>query len=478
MADNKSGLWKWSIVLLLLSGGLIGGWKYYRQTVKEPLPDYRTVDAAIGDIVQSVTANGGLSAVKNVAVGSQISGTIKEIRADFNSRVKMGEIIAQIDPATYEQNVDQADAELASARASLELADLNNKRATALLKNALIAPAEADKTIADLHQAQAVVRMREASVKKAKVDLERTTIYAPISGMVISRNVDVGQTVAASFSTPTLFQIANDLTKMQIDAMVSEADVGGVEESQPVEFTVDAFPGRQFQGVVKQVRFAPTTNQNVVTYTTVVEVNNDDLKLRPGMTVNASIIIAKRSNVLRIPNAALRFRPVENSSKTNKTAVAKGGGSNRTATAAMTGDGSKPGSGSASPDERRRRFEQMSPGEREAFRERMRARGGEGGPPGASGARRSGRELSTRTVYVLKKSGPSIAKETVVLEPVTVKLGVSDGAYTEVLEGLKEGDAIVAGVNPPAGTKSASAQPAANPFGGSPFGGGGFRGPR
>src|SRR5688572_23307730 len=153
--------------------------------------------------------------------------------------------------------------------------------------------------------------MREASLSRAKVDLERTTIYAPISGIVISRNIEVGQTVASSFNTPTLFLIANDLSKMQIEAMVSEADVGGVEENQKVQFNVDAFPGRQFDGTVKQVRYAPTTNQNVVTYTTVVEVNNADQKLRPGMTANASIVLAEKTGVLKIPNSALRFRPPE-----------------------------------------------------------------------------------------------------------------------------------------------------------------------
>src|SRR6185503_1780116 len=178
-----------------------------------------------------------------------------------------------------------------------------------LLASDLVAAADLDKTLADLHQAEAVLKMREAAVNKTKVDLERTTIYAPIDGMVISRNVDVGQTVAASFTAPTLFVIANDLTKMQIEAAVSEADVGGIEMGQQVDFSVDAFPGRTFHGSVSQVRYAPVTNQNVVTYTTIVDVSNPDMKLRPGMTATASIISAKRSSVLKIANAALRFRP-------------------------------------------------------------------------------------------------------------------------------------------------------------------------
>jgi HlyD family secretion protein len=182
---------------------------------------------------------------------------------------------------------------LANAEAAEELARLDAKRNFQLYTNSLIPAAEHDKTQATLHQAEAVVRMRKASLRRAQVDLQRTTIYAPIDGIVISRAVDVGQTVAASFNAPTLFNIANDLRNMRIEAMVSEADVGGVQEGQKVNFTVEAFPNRQFRGEVIQVRYAPVTNQNIVNYTAVVEVNNDDLKLRPGMTANASIITAQ-----------------------------------------------------------------------------------------------------------------------------------------------------------------------------------------
>src|ERR1051326_490409 len=310
---KRSGFWKWLFLLRVL-GGAFGGWRWYQNRTKEPPLDYRTAAVARGDITQAVTANGQINAVKSVAVGSQVSGIITDIKVDFNARVTNGQVVAQIDPSTYDQIITQSDADLANAQAALELAQLNWRRAKELRASDLIAISDFDKAVADLHQAEAVVKMREAALKKAKVDLERTTIYSPIDGVVISRVVDVGQTVAASFNAPILFTIANDLRHMRIEAMVSEADVGGVQEGQHVSFTVDAFPGRSFRGEVTQVRYAPVTNANVVNYTAVIEVANDDLKLRPGMTANASIITAERRDVLRIPNAALRFRPPEDTS--------------------------------------------------------------------------------------------------------------------------------------------------------------------
>ena len=333
-ARKRFAPWKWLSILLLL-GVAYAGWRWYQNRTDEALLDYKTATVTRGDLTQVVTANGQINTVKNVMVGSQVSGIITDIKVDFNSRVTNGQVIAQIDPSTYQQNIMLAEAELANSAAALELAQLNMRRVQVLRTNNLISASEYDQTLVTLHQAEAVVKMRDASLKRAQVDLERATIYAPIDGVVISRVVDVGQTVAASFNAPTLFSIANDLRNMRIEAMVSEADVGGVTEGQPVNFTVDAFPGRPFRGEVTQVRYAPITNQNVVNYTAVVEVNNADLKLRPGMTANASIVIGERRNVLRVPNAALRFRPPEG-------AVVKGAtnsparGTNRPA---MTGGG-------------------------------------------------------------------------------------------------------------------------------------------
>lgn len=494
MRPRKKGGWvKW-VIFLLLVAGLVAGGIWYQKRPKDEAPDFKTATIVRGDLVQMVTANGQLNPVKSVQVGSQVSGIILEIAADFNSQVKEGDVIAKIDPATFQQSVSLAEAELLSAKAALELAALNNRRATELRKNDLIPASDADKAIVDLHQGEATVRMREAALERAKVDLARAVIYAPISGIVISRNVDVGQTVASSFNTPTLFQIANDLAKMQIDAMVSEADVGGVEVKQKVNFTVDAFPTRQFQGEVRQVRYAPTTNQNVVTYTTVVDVSNPDLKLRPGMTANASIITAERSNILKVPNAALRFRPLDKYIlKTGTNAPAGGRGTNQSRltgnasgqTVASTGSGRGAGGdermgpgggggGSGGPgggggrgmsEEMRRRFESMSPEERAAMRERFRGRSGEGG-------RSRGDGPATRTVYVSAKGTSETGKEILMAKPVTIKTGITDGVSTELLDGLKEGDVVLTGMNMPemAGTTNRTSSPFGGPFGG------GFRG--
>src|SRR5262249_27639255 len=218
--------------------------------------------------------------------GSQISGNIMKLYADWNYPVKAGEIVAELDPSSYKAAVSQAEGDLASAQATLELNQVEAKRDDELFNSKLLSPSDHDTAIANLHQAQASVKIKQASLDMARVNLDRCTIKSPVDGIVISRNVDIGQTVAASLSAPTLFIIANDLTKMQIDANVAEADVGGVETNQAVDFTVDAFPTRTFNGQVVQVRNAPTNNQNVVTYDTVISVDNRDMKLKPGMTAN------------------------------------------------------------------------------------------------------------------------------------------------------------------------------------------------
>ncbi len=479
---------KWIIILLLLGGAGYVGWRWYGKHEQEAAAiEYKTTTAAKGDLVQQVTANGQISPVKNVAVGTQVSGIIKELYVDFNSRVTNGQVIARIDPSTYEQNLEQAEAELANAKAALEYAELTYKRNKELAAAKLVSASDYDKALVDFHQAQAVVRMQEAAVRKSKVDLERTTIFAPIDGMVITRSVDVGQTVASSFNTPTLFNIANDLSKMEIDAMVSEADVGGVEEGQSVTFTVDAFPQRKFRGSVKQVRFAPTTNQNVVNYTTVVEVSNDDLKLRPGMTANASILIAEHKNVLRIPNAALRFRPPPG-------AVIEGATNAPAEKTKVEIATSGPFAGLPIPpwqskgerrrptDDERAAYEaSLTTEQKQKYQEAVaamraaRLAQGDGGAGGGMGGERPKRIEPTgprsQTIYLLEKMTSSTEPETIILKPVVVKVGISDGASTEVLEGLKEGDVVVVGTT----TSTASAAgPAASPFG-SPFGGPGRR---
>jgi HlyD family secretion protein len=389
---KKKRSWKWPIIsvgLIVVFG--LGVW--YFKFRDNDVAEYETAPVTRGDLMQLVTATGQLNPVTNVQVGCQISGILQKLYADYNTHVTNGQVVAQLDPATYRANLQVAEGDLANAKASLELARVNANRSKELLASKLIPQSDYDQASANLHQAEATVQVKEAAVANARVNLERCTIYSPVDGIVISRSVDVGQTVAASLNAPTLFVIANDLAQMQIDANVAEADVGGVEVGQNVDFTVDAFPNRTFHGVVTQVRNAPITVENVVTYDTVIAVNNADLKLKPGMTANVSIIVAERDNALKIPNAALRFHPPEGVASTN---------------AMMRG---------------------AAAGSRPAGSFGRRSGGG-----GASGGRARGERRSNRTVYLLKNNQP---------EPVQIRTGITDGIYTEVTQGLTENDKVI-----------------------------------
>lgn len=408
----KSRIVNWAVVLALLGGAGGGGWWYWQER-QNSTPKYQTAPVSRGDLTQTVTATGTLNPVVNVQVGCQISGMIQKLLVDYNSVVKAGQVVAELDPATYKASVHQAEGDLANARASLELAQINARRNQELRAKDLVPQSDLDTSLATLHQAEASVKLKEAALERAKVDLARCTIYSPVDGIVISRNVDVGQTVAASLNAPTLFVIANDLTKMQIDANVAEADIGNVEVGQDVNFTVDAFPFRTFHGKVTQIRNSPITVQNVVTYDTVIEVANRDMKLRPGMTANVSIIVAQREGALKIPNSALRFRPAGAAPD----AATKAG-----ATAANAGGGTRSGSG------------------------------GKGGAGRARGER-----SPIRTVYVLPAGADDGDPK-----PVQIKTGISDGVFTEVVEGLKEGETVVIAQT----TTTQSQAPASSPFGG------------
>jgi HlyD family secretion protein len=309
----------------------IAGASFFLLKNKGAEPKYRTERVERGDIVMTVTATGTVNAVTTVLVGTQVSGTIKNIYVDFNSPVRKGQLIAQIDPATFQAQADQARANLLSAHANLEKADatlIDTKRTMErnreLFSKNLIAQSELDNAETNNQTSQAAVSaaksqvaQTEAALKFAETNLLYTRILSPVDGVVISRNVDVGQTVAASFQTPTLFTIAQDLTKMQIDTNVDEADIGKVIVGQEAEFSVDAYPENVFRGKVWQVRNAPITVQNVVTYDVVIQVSNPELKLKPGMTANVSIIISTKKDVLKLPNAALRFKPTEKSPTTS-----------------------------------------------------------------------------------------------------------------------------------------------------------------
>jgi len=280
-----------------------------RRCTQSSAGGYQTATVSRGPITQLVTATGTLNPVVNVQVGSQVSGNIAKLFADFNSQVKAGQTVAQIDPMLFQAAVTQAEGDVANAQAALELAKVNTTRTQQLFNQKNSSQQDLDAANANLHQAEANVKIKQGALDKAKADLDHCTITSPIDGVVISRNVDVGQTVAASLQAPVIFQIANDLSKMQIDSNVAEADVGAVSVDQDVDFTVDAFPTRTFHGKVVQVRNAPITVQNVVTYDTVIGVNNSDLKLKPGMTANVSIVIEHKDSVLQLKNAALRYRP-------------------------------------------------------------------------------------------------------------------------------------------------------------------------
>src|SRR5215472_7700415 len=312
---------------LIAIGGLLLIAFVVRQLRNTGAATYQTAAVTRGPITQAVTATGTLNPVVNVQVGSQVSGNIAKLFVDFNSQVKAGQVVAQIDPALFQATVTQAEGDLASAQAALELAKVNAARTQRLFVEKNSSQQDVDQAVANLHQAEANVKIKQGALDKAKADLDHCTITSPIDGVVISRSVDVGQTVAASLQAPVIFQIANDLTKMQIDSNVAEADVGVVKVGQDVDFTVDAFPTRTFHGKVVQVRNAPITVQNVVTYDTVIGVDNKDLKLKPGMTANVSIIIAHKENVLQIKNAALRYRPADAPPSETKPLAAKPSGS-------------------------------------------------------------------------------------------------------------------------------------------------------
>jgi HlyD family secretion protein len=375
----------------------------FRQCRQRGAANYQTATITRGPITQAVTATGTLNPVVNVQVGSQVSGNIAKLFVDFNSEVKAGQVVAQIDPVLFQATVTQAEGDLANAQAALELAKVNATRTQGLFARKTSSQADLDQAMANFHQAEANMKIKQGALDKARADLEHCTITSPIDGVVISRSVDVGQTVAASLQAPVIFAIANDLTKMQIDANVAEADVGVVKIDQNVDFTVDAFPMEMFHGKVVQVRNAPITVQNVVTYDTVIGVSNPELKLKPGMTANVSIIVAHKDNVLQIKNAALRYRPPDATPvETRKTVTSRAG---------------RPATG----------------------------RGG-GSQQGAQ-----------RTVYAL----PSGASRP---EPRQIKTGISDGIMTEVVEGLKEGDRVVTAE---LASAAAGPSPPANPFGAS-----------
>lgn len=299
-------------LFIILATLLLSGWIWYWQSGSDSQQGrYKTQTIDRGDILQSISANGTLNPVVLVNVGTQVSGTVYRLHADFNDRVKAGDMLAELDPALFQAQLRQSEANVANDHVALKLAQRRMARNRALVEKGFISGDALDAVEQQLEVARAQLAVDNAQLARDRTNLNYSVIRSPISGIVIARNVDVGQTVAASFQTPTLFQIANDLRQMQIDTSVAEADIGQLHLHQVVHFTVDAFQEREFAGVVKQLRLNPTIQQNVVSYNVVVAVANDDETLLPGMTANVRFTVEQKQNVLRVPNAALRYKPAE-----------------------------------------------------------------------------------------------------------------------------------------------------------------------
>jgi HlyD family secretion protein len=298
--------------LAVLAVAAFAGWAFWQKSKERPLEErYQLAEVASGNVVQTVTANGTLNPVVLVNVGTQVSGTVQKLYADFNSRVSAGQVLLELDPTTFRAAVEQSSGNVANAEASLKLAIANEQRMRELFGLEYVSRQELDQAVQAREAAQAQLQTARGQLMRDRANLNYSIIRSPVSGVVVSRQVNLGQTVAASFQTPTLFQIAQDLSRMQIDSNVAEADIGRIKLGQTARFTVDAFPEKRFVGKVGQIRLNPINVQNVITYDVVVSVDNPDLSLIPGMTAYVNFVIEERGNVLLVPNAALRFRPRE-----------------------------------------------------------------------------------------------------------------------------------------------------------------------
>ncbi|MFZ6745707.1 efflux RND transporter periplasmic adaptor subunit [Undibacterium sp. JH2W] len=300
-----------AIALVLASGAAAMYYQKENAKAKEEEPRYKTAVVDKGNITQTVTASGTLNPVALINVGSQVSGTVVELKADFNDRVKQGQVLLKLDPTIFNAQIKQSDASLASAEASKRLAQATLERNQKLVSQNYISGTAMDQAKREVEVADANIKLARAQLDRVRADLNNSVIRSPIDGVIIKRTIDMGQTVAASFQTPNLFQIARDLTKMQIDTSVSEADVGSLKDGLPARFVVDAYPDREFEAKLRQFRLAANVQQNVVTYNVVLDVDNKDELLKPGMTAQVRLVVGSRENVVRIPTAALRYKPSE-----------------------------------------------------------------------------------------------------------------------------------------------------------------------
>lgn len=534
------------IIITVVSLAVLGsaGWFYWSKK-EAGAEEYLTAKIERGDLRNSVFATGTLQAVTTVQVGSQVSGTIQTLSADFNTKVRKGQVVAQLDPsilqaqvASSRANVEQArasaadaqakllaakssvqnlqsgvssasanlsalkaqfddaasllkrqkalsdagivaDRDLESARTTYNAAEARYKQAAAQLEQARSseqssATAGIAQAEAQVKQTQAQVKQAEASLKLAEVNLSHTTITSPIDGVVVSRNVDVGQTVAASLSAPVLFSIANDLTQMQVIANIDQADIGAINQENKVTFTVDAYTGRRFEGSIKEIRLSPQNVQNVVTYNVVLNVQNPDQKLLPGMTANLTFAVAERKAVLKVPNAALRFSPKDMTPEKIREIMRglRGGqGGEQQATPSPEGrQGAQAGQGGGGGQDRRGQQGQGQQGQQGQGQQGQQAGGGQPGQAADSGGRRGGgsgapAEGQWRLVWVLGADNKP--------QPRRVKLGITDGTATEVVDGsLQEGETIIVGQKISGNGATTSGTRAPGFGGGAPFGGG------
>lgn len=386
----KGKAFKFAAAALLIAAVAGGG--AYLLLGGEPSIQYKSMPVTRTSLLSTIQATGTLNPVETVDVGTQISGTIKELYFDYNSEVKAGQLIALMDSATQSAEVAQGEATLAAAeadvlnaKAALDVAEKDLARTRELARRDLIAKADVDadtstwlKAKATQAASEAKVKQYRATLEKSKINLGYTKIYSPVDGVIVAKNVEEGQTVAASYQTPSIAEIARDLTQMQVEVNVDEADIGGVHEGQIAEFTVDTYPRDTFSGTVSQVRLSPSSEDNVVTYTVIVKVNNPDLKLLPGMTANVSLILEQREDILVVPNSAFRFKPVDASQQV------------------------------------------------------------EVGPPGPGSRKSNVAEVTVPTVYLLGDKGKPVKRE--------VERGITDGQSTEVLSGLSEGERVITGI--------------------------------
>jgi HlyD family secretion protein len=396
-----------------VAAGVAGGgiWYAKQRAANDPEQRYKLATIEKGDVTQTVSANGTLNPVVLVSVGTQVSGTVRKLYVDFNDKVKQGQPLLELDDALVSAAERQSAANVVSAQASLELAQANEARMKALFAQEYVSRQEYDQVRQALKSAQAQVALAKAQNDRDRANLNFTVIRSPVDGVVVDRVVDLGQTVAASFQTPVLIKIAQDLSEMRIDTAFAEADIGNIREGQKARFTVDAFPSKNFTGEVQQIRLNPTNTQNVVTYNVRINVANPDQVLLPGMTAYVNIAVDRRQGVLLVPNGALRFKPPEAADRKAEN------GQKPASTAAMT-PGMGGGMGGGAPDK---------------------------GPGDKKGKKRDGQ---SGTVYVLDGGA---------IRPVSVQLGITDNRNTEIVGGeLKEGDRVVTGENSTGNSKPSS----------------------